>query len=119
MNTEPAVWTEADAFRAIPSGSLLLEAVAALFLLGIIAMAFGLLFVQSMDHMDRATRVSEVLPHLAQILATAGPSETVGLPAGSRAIWISPGHLEIHLHEGHRQAFRVPSWLPIERMETP
>jgi hypothetical protein len=118
MNTPPAVWTEADALRAIPAGSLLLEAIAALFLLGIIAMAFGLLLVQSMDHMDRATRVSEVLPHLAQTRATAGPIETVGLPAGSRAIWISPGHLEIHLQEGHRHAFRIPSSLPIERMGT-
>ncbi len=104
----PASATPCAVLQASPRGSLLVEALAALFLLGVIAMAVVLLLVQSIDQVELTARVSAVLPHLAEGLASAVPADTLPLPEGVRVVWVTDGHLEIHLPDGRVRAFAIP-----------
>lgn len=95
---------------AVPRGSVLIEALFALLLLGVSGMALVLLLVESLRQVRVTETVSEMLPSLSQWVLEASPGDAWTNSAGAEIRWDREGWLQVHtLPGGGVRALRWPN----------
>lgn len=90
-----------------PSGSLLLEAMLALFVLGVVSLGLIFLMGRSIQQFHADAWVSEVVPQLPQWRAGASLGDTLRIADGGMVVWPSEIRLEVHVPGGLIRQFHL------------
>jgi hypothetical protein len=98
---------QCDGPRDVPQGALLVEALLALGLLGLIGTSLVLLMHETVRQAREGEQMSELLPHLSHWIHQASPGETWRSPEGDAVRWHVDGFLEVDLRSGGR---RILPW---------